>query len=274
MINSHQTCQKPVKNLYKTYAGWPRLDAQECSLGLLLDFGFWLENFDCVLGFHWSALEFSQTFASVFTRLWRHGYATCFISFIKLLVSVRNKEKDDIRSTYVYFNFFHETVHSHNCGNSQPYCSRLRVSKRNENTLLDQSKRTYYPNYFISLWSTGIIFFSNGILELLSGMKQVSALVRADDINKLLIQPETHSECLMAPVKFIWKQNAGGHHIHLNIIFNNGKHSGMKSSITFAFSHTIYIIYIQTTSISLCVSYNIWDHTFSLHCRPATKTQP
>ena len=23
-INSHQTCQKPVKNLYKTYAGWPQ----------------------------------------------------------------------------------------------------------------------------------------------------------------------------------------------------------------------------------------------------------
>ena len=26
----HQTCQKPVKNLYETYAGWPRLGAQDC----------------------------------------------------------------------------------------------------------------------------------------------------------------------------------------------------------------------------------------------------
>ena len=25
----HQTCQKPVKNLYETYAGWPRLGAPD-----------------------------------------------------------------------------------------------------------------------------------------------------------------------------------------------------------------------------------------------------
>ena len=37
---------------------------------------------------------------------------TCFISLIKLLFSV--KEKDDTQSAYVYFNFFHETVPSHN----------------------------------------------------------------------------------------------------------------------------------------------------------------
>ena len=30
-FNSHQTCQKPVKNLYKTYAGLPRLDSQDCN---------------------------------------------------------------------------------------------------------------------------------------------------------------------------------------------------------------------------------------------------
>ena len=28
--------------------------------------------YDCVSGFHWFALELSQTFASVFTRLWQH----------------------------------------------------------------------------------------------------------------------------------------------------------------------------------------------------------
>ena len=30
-INSHHTCQKLVKNLYKTYAWWPRLDMQDCK---------------------------------------------------------------------------------------------------------------------------------------------------------------------------------------------------------------------------------------------------
>ena len=27
----HQTCQTPVKNLYETYAGWPRLGAPDCK---------------------------------------------------------------------------------------------------------------------------------------------------------------------------------------------------------------------------------------------------
>ena len=35
-----------------------------------------------------------------------------------------NKEKDNIRSAYVYFNFFHETVNSHNSETVKPYCSR------------------------------------------------------------------------------------------------------------------------------------------------------
>ena len=36
-----------------------------------------------------------------------------FYFFYKLIFRL-NKEKDDIRSAYVYFNFFHETVTSHN----------------------------------------------------------------------------------------------------------------------------------------------------------------
>ena len=39
-----------------------------------------LKTLDCVSGFHWSAVEFSQTFASVFTRLWRHGNMFYFLS--------------------------------------------------------------------------------------------------------------------------------------------------------------------------------------------------
>ena len=34
---------------------------------------------DCVSGFHRSALKFSQTFALVFTRLWRHGKHVLFL---------------------------------------------------------------------------------------------------------------------------------------------------------------------------------------------------
>ena len=33
-INSHQTCQKPIKNLYQTYTKWPRLDAQDCNINM------------------------------------------------------------------------------------------------------------------------------------------------------------------------------------------------------------------------------------------------
>ena len=39
---------------------------------------WYLPTFECVSGFHWSALEFSQTFASVSTRLWRHGKHVLF----------------------------------------------------------------------------------------------------------------------------------------------------------------------------------------------------
>ena len=39
---------------------------------------------------------------------------TCFIPFIKLLFSVFNKEKDDVRVAYVFFSFIRETVNSYN----------------------------------------------------------------------------------------------------------------------------------------------------------------
>ena len=35
---------------------------------------------DCVSGVHWSAFEFSQTFASVFIRLWKHGERVLFLN--------------------------------------------------------------------------------------------------------------------------------------------------------------------------------------------------
>ena len=51
-------------------------------------------------------------FAESFTRLWRHGENVNF--FYKIIIFCLNKEKDDIRSAYVYFNFIHETVNSNN----------------------------------------------------------------------------------------------------------------------------------------------------------------
>ena len=37
-----------------------------------------------------------------------------FYFFYKIIIFCLNKEKDDTQSVYVYFNFFHETVNSHN----------------------------------------------------------------------------------------------------------------------------------------------------------------
>ena len=42
------------------------------------------------------------------------GTENMFYFFYKINIFRLNKEKDDIRSTYIYFNFFHETVTSHN----------------------------------------------------------------------------------------------------------------------------------------------------------------
>ena len=36
-----------------------------------------------------------------------------FYFFHKIIIFCRNKEKDDVRSAYVYFNFFYETINSH-----------------------------------------------------------------------------------------------------------------------------------------------------------------
>ena len=41
------------------------------------------------------------------------GTENMFYLFYEVIFHLK-KEKDDIRSVYVYFNFFHETVNSHN----------------------------------------------------------------------------------------------------------------------------------------------------------------
>ena len=42
------------------------------------------------------------------------GAEKMFYFFYKIIIFHLNKKKDDIRSAYVYFDFFHETVNSHN----------------------------------------------------------------------------------------------------------------------------------------------------------------
>ena len=60
--------------------------------------------------------------------------------FYKIIIFSVNK--DDIRSANCKFSQNSETV--------KAYSSRhFRASKRYENVLVDQSKRTYYTNYFI-----------------------------------------------------------------------------------------------------------------------------
>ena len=57
------------------------------------------------------AREFSQTLPSFYQAV--KAQITCFISFYKIIFR-RNKEKGDLRSAYVYFNFIHQTVNSPN----------------------------------------------------------------------------------------------------------------------------------------------------------------
>ena len=58
------------------------------------------------------AREFLQTLPRF--SLGYEGTENMFYFFYKILIFRLNKEKDDMRSAYVYSNFFHETVTSHN----------------------------------------------------------------------------------------------------------------------------------------------------------------
>ena len=43
-----------------------------------------VKTFDCISGFHWSALEFSQTFTLVFTTLRRHWEHVLFLKWYEI----------------------------------------------------------------------------------------------------------------------------------------------------------------------------------------------
>ena len=79
-----------------------------------------------------------------------------FYLFYKIFIFSVYKEKDDIRSAKVFFNFFHESVNSHYLEPAN-HIAHVIVY---ENTLVDQSKRTYCPNYFIIKFEIVIFVFS------------------------------------------------------------------------------------------------------------------
>ena len=92
------------------------------------------------------AREFSQTFPRFSPGY--EGTDIMFYFFYKIIFCF-NKEKDFIRSAFVYLNFFHETVTSHNLKTEATILpTSFRSSYPYENTHVDQSKRLYYPHYF------------------------------------------------------------------------------------------------------------------------------
>ena len=93
-----------------------------------------------------------RNLAEFFTRQWRHREHVLFrfFFFIYKIIFGLNKEKDDIRSAYVYLKFFHETVNFHNYETANTLLtSFLCFIALWRHTFVDQSKLRYYPNYFI-----------------------------------------------------------------------------------------------------------------------------
>ena len=82
------------------------------------------------------AREFSQTLPRIFTGY--EGTNNMFYFFYEIIIFRLNKEKDYIRSAYVYLNFFHKTVTSCNL-ETEP--NIFLVLHSAINTLVDQSKR-------------------------------------------------------------------------------------------------------------------------------------
>ena len=92
---------------------------------------------DAIEGFH--LLENSHKLCRGFQQS-MEARTTCFTSFIKLF-SLLTKRKAIYEAL---------TVNSQNSETVKPHCSRhFHASQRYENTLVGQSKRTNYPNYFI-----------------------------------------------------------------------------------------------------------------------------
>ena len=64
--------------------------------------------------------------------------------FYKIIIFPLNTVKDDIRSVYVHFNLFHETVNSHNLETAN-HIAHVIFVLHSGNSLIDQSKRSCYP---------------------------------------------------------------------------------------------------------------------------------
>ena len=102
-----------------------------------------LEN--AMLTFNY-AQEFSQTLLRFSTGY--GGTDNMLYFFNKIIIFIVNKEKDDIRSAYCKFS---------QLGDSQTTLLTS-FSCFMKNTLVDQSKPTYYSNYFIKVYTVIVCF--------------------------------------------------------------------------------------------------------------------
>ena len=107
-----------------------------------------MKTLDAVDGFH--LLENSHKLCRGFHQAMK-ARKTCFISLIKLLFF------DDIQSAYVYFNFFHETLNSHNLETVRHIAHVIFVLHSAMKThLMINQKCKFCPNYFIVLFRHAI----------------------------------------------------------------------------------------------------------------------
>ena len=82
----------PPYSLLKTSAKFVRILEQVKTLEM-----------QTLSGFHWSALEFSQTFASVFTRLWRHRKHVLFLNCNNVFITELKKNHIFFTQLLLYF---------------------------------------------------------------------------------------------------------------------------------------------------------------------------
>ena len=113
-----------------------------------------------VEGFHPLLLKNSHKLCQGFHEA-RKARRTCFISFTKWLFSVLTKRKMINEACMYSFNSFMKMcINSYNLETTNHFAASISCFKVLLKQLVDQSKRTYYPNYFIK-YNEGAIIFSD-----------------------------------------------------------------------------------------------------------------
>ena len=121
-IKEKKTCCPWLHSLVKTSAKFVRILER-------------MKTLDCISGFHLSTLKFSQTFASVFTKLWNHREYMSYFIILKCCETVRFISWVQIQ----YFipieinNYFLRKLHTYFvlfCGNLSVFVSYAVLTKR------------------------------------------------------------------------------------------------------------------------------------------------